>query len=735
MYQRDMRITGSRILLLTLLLLIPTVMTGRDRGLFNISQNDRGCHVEIPKSILGRDFILAARVMSVSSPNNKVKLYAGQRLYDPVWVRFRHDGDYLYLLRPDSKNICGDTAHASYTAYAANAVTPISEVWKVEHETDSTIMVDWARFFSDPIDGADPFGGKTAPGKPISQLTKILGVKSGENNLEVSVQYGFEGSVRPFLTTVRKSLLLLPEYPMQPRVYDARVGYDNIPKKKFDIEGPSIKDEDYITRFRIVPSPEDRRDYQRGKKVRPLQPIVFYIDDAFPELWQRAIRKGILDWNKAFEKIGFKDVMQAKMYSEGGPGFDPNDIRFNCFRYVISEFPNAMGKHWVDPRSGEILQADVLFHSNVLTLLRKWYFLQTSAYNKTAREKTLPDDVTEQLIRYAAAHEIGHCLGLEHNFKASYAYDTDDLRKPEFARLNGTTPSIMDYARFNYVAQPGDNVDYVLPPVLGVYDIYAIRIGYEYLAVEDEKTVSGWIDQGQKDPRCRYEKMRKGTIPVEPSVQQSDLGNDPVASATYGIDNLRVILKRLPEWYAGHRSDNPFDGMPATYEDLRHAYFGHLEHVVPFIGQPGDISEKSVGFLLKQLLDGYAFLLADDVCRYAGDQTEAIVKAQKSITDGMYSRMIAERIVSGESKTGFSYERYLDMSASYLFAGSDPDIFTRNLQESYLKALKTLLAEADTSTYGVLFAPVIRDHLTDLDGLLAGNSSSWNNYIRNKYLQ
>lgn len=148
--------------------------------------------------------------------------------------------------------------------------------------------------------------------------------------------------------------------------------------------------------------------------------------------------------------------MQAKTYAEAGPEFDPNDIRFNCFRYVVSDFPNAMGKHWVDPRSGEILQADVLFHSNVIALLRKWYFLQTSAYHPAARTKTLPDDITAQLIRYAAAHEIGHCLGLEHNFKASYAYNTEDLRRPEFTERYGTTPSIMDYARFNYVAQPGD---------------------------------------------------------------------------------------------------------------------------------------------------------------------------------------------------------------------------------------------------------------------------------------
>ena len=527
-----MRIANNKLRLL-LLLLFPTLLWGNSAPMFHIRQNAKGCFVEIPKRLINRDFLLAARVMTVSSPNNKVKLYAGQRLYDPVWIRLKYDKEQLYLLRPDSKNLCEDTTHLSYPAYARNAITPIAESWKIEQETDSSIVVNWSKFLSEPIEGVDPFGGKTSPGRSLPQLNKILQVDVHEKNLEVSVQYGFEGTTQPFLTTIRKSLLLLPEQPMQPRIHDARVGYDNIPKRKFNFDTPSIAAENYITRFRIVPSPKDVRSYLQGKQVKPQQPIVFYIDDAFPPLWKKAIRKGILDWNKAFEEIGFKEVMQAKTYAEAGPEFDPNDIRFNCFRYVVSDFPNAMGKHWVDPRSGEILQADVLFHSNVIALLRKWYFLQTSAYHPAARTKTLPDDITAQLIRYAAAHEIGHCLGLEHNFKASYAHNTEDLRRPEFTERYGTTPSIMDYARFNYVAQPGDGVRYVLPPLLGVYDRYAIRIGYAYLSRENTRTVAGWIDEKQNDPMYHCGRMAPSTIPTDPTVQTSDLGNDPVASATY----------------------------------------------------------------------------------------------------------------------------------------------------------------------------------------------------------
>ena len=538
---------------------------------------------EVPKDLLGRDFVVAARVEKVSRDWWMVKKHIcpGVRMYDPQLVRFSVRNDSLVITTFDK-------------VFKPEPITlPIAS------KQGDSYLVDLAPFFLQIQKGLDILSGKSQPGTLTE--SKIDMMRGDIRHLEVRInqtyseprptqnpdstsspspkQWDQEGLFsNPYFLSLRKSLLLLPEPPMQRRPADPRINYKD-------------NEHTYINRFRLDKDTD----------------ILFHIDDAFPKLWQDAIRQGIEDWNIAFQTIGHPNLLKAITFSESDSDFDPFDITSNTFFRVESQQANAEGRHWIDPRSGEILQADVLFYSNVITKLKSWLFLQTAAYNPVVRNE-ISDTLVFHLIRYAAAHEIGHCLGLEHNFRASHAYRTEDLRDPAFCEAFGTTASIMDYARFNYVAQPGDGVTYVFPPILGPYDIYAIQAGYSDFP--DDAAYRAFIDQHQADPCCLYRKASRSVLPNDPEVQASDLGDDALASTRYGIANLQYIVAHIHEWCQPDDSQesllgkaDPFEDKPASRLDLQHYYFDLLEHLLPLRHDP-----EVRSFLELQLSQGYLFL-------------------------------------------------------------------------------------------------------------------------------
>ncbi|MCD8185269.1 MAG: zinc-dependent metalloprotease [Rikenellaceae bacterium] len=333
--------------------------------------------------------------------------------------------------------------------------------------------------------------------------------------------------------------------------------------------------------------PADEQAYRRGEPVEPEQPIVFYIDPLFPEEWKPSLKEGILRWNAAFEQIGFRNTVQVRDFPtpEENPDFDPDNMKYSCVRYVPNTVPNAMGPSWVDPRTGEILNASILIYNNVTQRINYWRFVQTAQIDPRVRAKVLPDEVRNESLAYVIAHEMGHCLGLMHNMAASASIPVDSLRSATFTQTYGTTTSIMDYARFNYVAQPEDRGVRLDPPNLGVYDYYAIDWLYRYFpdtgsAEEEALILEQLADSKAGDPVYRYGKQQMSSR-YDPSAIEEDLGDDPVQAGDYGIRNLKYILSHLEEWID---DDSDFTHRAALYEAVVEQYQRYIHNVLYCVG-------------------------------------------------------------------------------------------------------------------------------------------------------
>ncbi|GFD82888.1 hypothetical protein KUL118_57500 [Tenacibaculum sp. KUL118] len=611
----------------------------KKEGLFNIYRLKEDIYFEIPDSLLSKDFLIVNKISQVPYEFNGYGLNKGMA-YETKLIRFYKDT----LLN----KVWVKTINPRVTSPKNNAITrsvrnnfgeSIIEGFKIESENEkkTSAFIKVNRIFNgEDKSFNDLFSNLGLLLSVKTKLSKIDELKTFSKNIVVKSLFTTsvkEGN-RPVLQQsigVTTNIVLLPTNIMKPRFGDKRIGYFSKPMDYYSDSQHEVEHRELITRWRLEPKKEDVEKYKKGELVTPKKQIVYYIDPATPKKWVPYIKNGVYDWNKAFEQAGFKNAVVVKEVTKEDKDFDIDDVRYSVITYVASERQNAMGPSIVDPRSGEILESDIIWWHNLMKGLHQWIRVQTGPINPEARANIFSDKIMGESIRFVSSHEVGHTFGLKHNMGASFSYPVDSLRSASFTKkMGGTAPSIMDYARYNYVAQPGDNVAEISPKI-GVYDKYAINWGYRWLDIktphEELPILNQWIRKHENDPMYFYGPQQRNII--DPRSQSEDLGDNAVKASEYGLENLRRIVPNIIKWTYEEGED--YYKAAKLYKaviDQWQLYSGHVMANIggiyinntihgdgknTFVPVPTKIQKEALDYIIKETILPQKWLFAPDL--------------------------------------------------------------------------------------------------------------------------